>query len=207
MVVKTIQDFNLTREIYPITGEIMARPYNINRSWVVLRKIEELTGFKFNQHLIFPIPNHLTPMSDDEKKSIVAENVNQYFLTYDFSLMFHGQTANPPIKDVPNTKWGRRQIEREDINLVKLKLKKRNIQYPLLWSDKKVVSELYYKLGIHETIFPLTRSCEGELEESEYFTKTCFQVRNKGKECWWCRERAYGFSKLFPKEFINTKEN
>lgn len=38
MVVKTIQDFNLDVEVYPITSEFMARPFNINRSWEVLKK-------------------------------------------------------------------------------------------------------------------------------------------------------------------------
>lgn len=205
MVVKTIQEFNLSTEVYPITTEFMARPFNINRSWGVLRKIEELTGFKFSQHLIFPMPNHSLKISDEDKKPIMSKNINEYFRRYDLSLMFNGLTANPPVEEVPDNRWGVRQIERDDVDLVRLKLKQKTTHYPLLWSDKRVVSELYSRLGILDTIFPLTRSCESDLEESKYFTKTCFQVKDPGTECWWCRERKYGFSHLIPDDFVNTK--
>lgn len=206
MVVKTIQELNLGIEIYPITTEFMKRPYNINRSWTVLRMIEQLTGFKFSQHLIFPMPNHAVKISDEEKKPIMSQNINWYFKKYGISIMYNGLTANPPIDLVPNNLWGQRQLERDEVELVKLKLNQKQAQYPLLWSDKRIVAELYYRLGIHNSIFPLTRSCESEMEESKYFTKTCFQVRNPGEECWWCRERQYGFSHLFSQEFCNTEE-
>ena len=206
MVVKTIQELNLGLEVYPITTEFMSRPFNINRSWAVLRMVEQLTGFKFSQHLIFPMPNHTLKISDEEKKPIMSQNIKWYFEKYGISIMYNGLTANPPIDLVPDNTWGKRQLERDEVELVKLKLNQKTTQYPLLWSDKRIVAELYHRLGIHNSIFPLTRSCESEMEESKYFSKTCFQVRNPGEECWWCRERQYGFNHLFPQEFCNTKE-
>ena len=206
MVVKTIQELNLGLEVYPITTEFMSRPFNINRSWAVLRMIEKLTGFIFSQNLIFPMPNHALKISDEEKKPIMSQNLKLYFEKYGISMMYNGLTANPPIDLVPNNIYGQRQLERDDVKLVKLKLNQKKTQFPLLWSNKRIVAELYHRLGIHNSIFPLTRSCESEMEESKYFTKTCFQVRDPGKECWWCRERQYGFNHLFPQEFCNTKE-
>ena len=204
LIVKAIQKFGTKNKIYPITTEFMARPFNIKHSWQVLRHIEELTGFVFSQHLIFPMPNHSLHITDEMKKPIMSENIDQYFRHYNLATMFNGLTANPPISIVPDNYWGHRQIERDDITLVKRKLLQQSVQYPFLFSDKRVIAELYNKFDIVNSLFPLTRSCESEMDESAYFTKTCFAVRPPGHECWWCRERQYGFQSLVENEFINT---
>lgn len=205
LIVKAIQKFGTNNKIYPITTEFMARPFNIKHSWQVLREIENLTEFKFSQHLIFPMPNHVLKITDEMKKPIMSENIDLYFKHYNLFTLFNGLTANPPIEEVPDNFWGERQIERDNIDLVLLKLKQRSCQYPFLFSDKRVIAELYDRHNIVSSIFPLTRSCESEMEESKYFTKTCFEVREPGQECWWCRERQYGFKHLVSQDFINTK--
>lgn len=150
------------------------------------------------------MPNHSLHITDEDKKPIMSDNIGQYFQKYNLSMMYNGLTANPPVDIVPDNIWGHRQVERDDEELVRKKLTQKHTQYPLLWADKRVVSELYHRLNIHDTVFPLTRSCESNLEESKYFTKTCFEIRKPGEECWWCRERQYGFKHLFPNQFENT---
>jgi 7-cyano-7-deazaguanine synthase in queuosine biosynthesis len=51
--------------------------------------------------------------------------------------------------------------------------------------DKKDIKNLYHDLGLLETLFPLTRSCESLVD----FEKHC-------GECWWCEERLWAFGKL-----------
>ena len=56
--------------------------------------------------------------------------------------------------------------------------------------DKKGVAELYETLGVMETLFPLTRSCEAYAHESHYnIDKHC-------EKCWFCMERIYAFGRL-----------
>ncbi len=54
--------------------------------------------------------------------------------------------------------------------------------------DKQDLAELYNNLSIMDTLFPLTRSCEGMGSEI-LAGKHC-------GECWWCLERLWGFGRL-----------
>jgi hypothetical protein len=203
LVVKSVQKFGYGNKIYPITSEFMQRPFNIKHAYDVLRVIESSTGFKFSQHLIFPMPNHLSHIDDQDKKPIMSENITEYRVRYGISVVFNGLTANPPIEEVPDNYWGQRQVERDDISLVLLKLKQNEVQYPFLFLDKRSVSAFYEKYEMLYELFDATRSCESEMDESKYFTKTCFDVRPEGNECWWCREREYGFADYRPEQFIH----
>ena len=53
--------------------------------------------------------------------------------------------------------------------------------------DKKGIFELYQHFGLMDTLFPLTKSCEG-------YTAS-WDAPHCG-ECWWCMERQWGFGRL-----------
>ena len=53
--------------------------------------------------------------------------------------------------------------------------------------DKKGIFELYQYFGLMDTLFPLTKSCEGYTPSWD--SPHCGQ-------CWWCLERQWGFGKL-----------
>ena len=204
LLAKTVKKYNTGTKIYPITTEFMARPFNIRHSWSVLRKIEELLDITFEQHLVFPMPNHSINITDEDKKVIMSDNLNRYFKHYNLKSIFNGLTANPPVEEMPDNLYGHRQVERDDMDLVLRKLEQHGMQYPLLFTHKRQLAYLYEKFDLLDSLFPLTRSCEAESEESLQHTKTCYEVRSPGTECWWCREREYGFKDYRPKDFINT---
>ena len=58
------------------------------------------------------------------------------------------------------------------------------------WTNwhKQDLAELYNNLDIMNTLFPLTRSCEGMGSE--------ILARKHCGECWWCQERLWGFGRL-----------
>jgi len=204
MVVKTIKELGTNNPVFPITAEFLARPYNIKYSWSVLRKIEELLDFKFEQHLIFPMPNHALPITDEDKKVIMSSYIETYFIKYGLATMFNGLTANPPTSEVGDTISGDSSKERDNPETILKKLNSKGVQYPFLFSNKRVVAHFYKKFDLLDSLFPITRSCEGNMKETEYFTKDCFEVRPTEKYCWWCRERQWGFEKYRPQDFINT---
>jgi len=59
---------------------------------------------------------------------------------------------------------------------------------PFARHDKRGIAEFYDNLGIRDTLFPLTRSCE---EETTDFSSHC-------GTCWFCLEREWGFGELDP---------
>ena len=204
LVAKTVKDLGFKNPIFPITTEFLARPYNIKYAWGALRKIEELLDFQFDQHLIFPMPNHALPITDEDKKVIMSANIKEYYEKYGLSCIFNGLTANPPVDEVGDTLYGDSSKERDEPEVILQKLKNKRVQYPFLFSHKRVVSYFYNHFDLLETLFPITRSCEAEMHETEYFTKDCFSVRPVEKCCWWCRERRWGFEQYRPFDFIHS---
>lgn len=192
----TIKKHNLKTKIYPITAEMLSRPYNLRCASDVVKKVTETTGFNFELHLCYMIENHKQPVDDNQKIEVHAKYTTSYFHKYNLLTLFNGLTANPPIDAVPDNTYACRQSCRDDMEWRKKQEAKKGLSVPFIHSDKKVIGLLYQKMGRMQDLFPLTRSCEGELDETNFFRKDCFEVRPKAEVCWWCQERAYGFSEL-----------
>ena len=58
---------------------------------------------------------------------------------------------------------------------------------PFVNKDKKTIFQIYQDLNLLETLFPLTRSCE---------TTRLKNFRGHCGECWWCKERMWGFGRV-----------
>lgn len=196
IMAKIIKDHNLQTKIVPVTAEFLARPYNFRCASNVLKKITELTGHPFENHPCFIIPNFDRKVPDEEKPVIMGTYTSSYGSKFHFDLIYNGLTANPPLENIEDNEFGERQTCRDDIKWREDQENKKGLKVPFIHVDKKVIGTLYKKLGILDSIYPLTRSCEAEMDETEYFTKDCYEIRPKGEECWWCRERDYGFKNL-----------
>lgn len=197
---------NLPTQVFPITTEFLQRPYNLRCASDVVHKVSQLTGFKFNLHPCFIMPNHRQKITDEDKIVIMTEYTRTFADKFRLNTIFNGLTANPPIEMVPDGEAAHRQPCRDQKAWREEQKSKKGLSVPFIDVDKKVIGALYRKFNLIEELLPLTRSCEGELEETSYFTKDCFEVREPGKECWWCLERAYGFGvspKSQPLAFTN----
>jgi 7-cyano-7-deazaguanine synthase in queuosine biosynthesis len=105
------------------------------------------------------------------------------------SMMYTAVTANPPkdiadnfLTSIENSEQDKRDpsIHRPIIN--------DNWCFPFFNIDKIKIAEMYESLGLIDTLFPLTRSCELENPPSN-FLGHC-------DKCWWCKERFWGFKRL-----------
>ena len=56
---------------------------------------------------------------------------------------------------------------------------------PMINHTKQSIASLYRALGVEETLFPHTRSCEDDNHTNGHCGK-----------CWWCKERLWGFGHL-----------
>lgn len=184
LLIKTIQQEQLDTQIFPVTAELLKRPFNIRYSKLVLDRLADITGYdKFGAHLIFEIPAHLC-LDDDVKISIMRENTTRFAHEYDLERYYNGQTKNPP----PEVELLRqdRMLDRDTPEEDGKKLETKSVSWPLLFTNKRGLSDLYRQHDLLETLFPYTRSCEGETEETNNHTTAC-------ERCWWCRERFWGF--------------
>lgn len=198
LLARTIKTNHLNVEVYPVTAELLARPYNLRHSTQVINWIEKALDFEFSLHLSFIVPNHQNKLSDQEKVAIKSDYTRDFMERFNLDFYYSGLTSNPPVEDLPSGEFSHRHDERDDESWKKEQESKSGLMCPFIWTDKRGIANLYRKLNLFGEMLPLTRSCEAEREETDFCTKDCFDVRAPGDECYWCRERKYGFS--FSKE-------
>lgn len=145
---------------------------------------------EWNEH-----PNKETlPTIQGHAKAVASRQLkHELRKKYNIKLSMHGITANPPIE--VQKELGFYDVAEPRRNLVydEFKWKKSgNLHYtPFINVDKKFIAGLYEQYNLMEDLFPLTRSCIGFEEETEYFTKPC-------GECFWCHEKMWAFGTYDP---------
>lgn len=189
MLVKIIQDNGWDDvELHAITAVMERKPYNEIFAKRIIEKIKELTGFEFSGHYTTSarITDGTTYAADQEElvQSLLRNNT--------INVRFAGITANASPTEAPEL-WTDSMASgapSDSYYRNKGATKKPIIEgissVPLINIDKKGVAELYDQLGITDTLFPVTRSCE---EITTDFSKHC-------GECWMCLERKWGFGRL-----------
>ena len=116
---------------------------------------------------------------------------------YDTELFdFNGITKNPPVTlaghefreitrdidhEIPPMAAGSSSVLINHGNL------RAQFQESFRNTDKRVTIYLAKQLGIFEKLNEITRSCEGNREATDGWTKTC-------DECWWCLEKQWAIS-------------
>lgn len=102
--------------------------------------------------------------------------------------LYTGITASPP-KHVSDTFAGPENNTEQQFRDPSIQQNIFNFHHirPFYNIDKRKIREMYDQLGLLETLFPFTRSCE-HVSGTEYYDHC-------GK-CWWCKEREWGFGRL-----------
>lgn len=117
--------------------------------------------------------------------------------------VFNGVTANPP-ELIGQKYWGSSDVFGEDVWECREKHRDWDLRHdrkeidwnelrnqihcnPFIKLHKGHIAELYKKLGLVNTLLPLTRSCEGWDYMTDGFTQEC-------GECWWCMEKDWAFN-------------
>ena len=115
---------------------------------------------------------------DMQKDKLLEENPNAIF--------FQGMTKNPPMsvqEQYPLMKE-KAEVRRNKDNI--------STQYgqkayrPFINVDKKFVADMFKKENLMNTLFPLTRSCVGNVWTTNLCTKECHR-------CFWCYEKKWAF--------------
>jgi hypothetical protein len=175
-------------KIFPLTTNHPKKPYQGVYASRIINFYKEIFGEHiFGKHYI-----NTVDVMDTNEDYINAQttNMEKAYKNEKIQRNYSGITSNPPLDIIdtfrkPNGKLIKGPVD--DRNGKDFPVYKNYSWKHLANIDKKGVAELYETLGVMETLFPLTRSCEAYAHESHYnIDKHC-------EKCWFCMERFWGF--------------
>lgn len=188
MMVKFIQDNKYDVDIITMTAIQDSKPYNRIYAEKVIAKVAELTGYQFKpeNHYFVDARTETNELYIQDQESLVQGLIKDKKI----DVRFAGITANPSPIDAPHLFDGKQTGPCDDRSKSETKKPIFNGQsvVPLINTDKRGVADLYSQLGITNTLFPVTRSCEGRDHNNDFSTHC--------GECWFCQEREWGFGRL-----------
>lgn len=191
MLVKHLEKIKrLDAEIHVLTMAFDRKGrWNAKYANSVIDFIIEDTGTKL-------IKNHLVFYRDTPEAEYLKKMENFYSNVFDIDMFINGRTANPPLGQIVEDGKGNEILltetspapERNTNGNADIFVDNPNhvVYRPFVNLDKKVIRDLYKENGLLESLFPLTRSCEGFDYETDNYTTTCGR-------CWWCLERKWAF--------------
>ena len=140
-------------------------------SMKVIDFIEKDLDYRVSEHMM-----HYPDMEDETK--FFRETEFEYFNSGLIDVMYSGINCNPPESEVPQNDERDRDISAE--KPTKIWWGGGLMMNPFFKLNKREISEVYKQNNLLNTLLPLTRSCHSDSVEP------C-------GECWWCKEREWGF--------------
>jgi len=185
LLTRQIKQKNLPYKIHPFSVR-RGRPWN---PFYAQNVIDFINVTLDAGDIINDVKVYYPPIDDIHQREIkeFMDRDTEHFNNDIIDVMYSGITCNPPHDEVSPNKETKR-----DRNSERPLIEKCSFRYfinPFFKYDKKDLANIYAKLNLVHTLFPLTRSCEGNDIDTGYYTKHC------GK-CWWCEERMWAFGRL-----------
>ena len=151
----------------------------------VVEKCIELTGNNnVVHHIHYDESATDTSMIDAPQEDIDKQKIN---------IVYDGTTMNPPddiaSKFTPAIDFDYTRKDSAD-NVMTY----RDDKFYMPWAntDKKGIARMYRDENLIESLLPITRSCEYD-PTCEYFDNVKDPGLEHCGECWWCKEREWGF--------------
>ena len=151
----------------------------------VVEKCIELTGNNnVVHHIHYDESATDTSMIDAPQEDIDKQKIN---------IVYDGTTMNPPddiaSKFTPAIDFDYTRKDSAD-NVMTY----RDDKFYMPWAntDKKGIARMYRDENLIESLLPITRSCEDD-PTCEYFDNVKDPGLEHCGECWWCKEREWGF--------------
>jgi len=185
-------------EVIPFSCEEAYNPYDIQAAENVVEfmkskfpnsNIKDLVKGKYDESLDYTSAYHLkrnlnagavskSVQLDMQRDKLLEENPNAVF--------FQGMTKNPPISVQEQYPLMKENAEvRRNVDTLSTQYGKNGYR-PFINVDKKFVADIFKKENLMNTLFPLTRSCVGNVWTTNLCTKECHR-------CFWCYEKKWAF--------------
>ena len=150
----------------------------------VVEKCIELTG---NINVV----HHIS--YNENAGDSTLNNAAEEALTRMISIAYDGVTMNPPdaIADSFTPELDR-ESSRSDTGDNDLFYNDNKFYTPWANTDKKGIAQMYKEENVIDSLLPVTRSCEYD-PTCDYFDNITDPELEHCGECWWCKEREWGF--------------
>jgi 7-cyano-7-deazaguanine synthase in queuosine biosynthesis len=168
-----------TIEVFTLASDLKGRSSAKVATSVIDKCIQLTRNNNINHHIIY------TDVQTDEKLfKLQWEMMNENKI----NMIYTAITANPPKEVADNflTAIDNSEQDKRDPLIIK-SIIGGGWCCPFINIDKIKIAEMYKSLGLIDTLFPLTRSCELENPPNNYM-EHC-------SKCWWCKERFWGFKR------------
>lgn len=178
------RDYRPHITLNPVTCVNDKKPYQEIFAKRVVEKITELTGVEFGEHFVKEI-------SGDDYVGNQKKFVDDLYEDNRLDIHYMGETMNPPLGTEEKEGWifqgGGRDPNRNDLGHTHTPV---TIYRPLRNINKKGTCELYEYFGVLDSLYPVTRSCEMQIDNRLFksFNEHC-------DRCWFCLERKWGFGR------------
>lgn len=161
----------------------LPKDWNVTHAKKVMAWVEKklkLTKTQKFQHIIVNTPVRTGPRIPGEEWLKIY---NEYEKEYKLKDTFGFVTKNPARSImIENDMWTRDRPTYRD------SAKRHHNSKPFQNYDKKFIFRIFEEEGLMKSLYPLTRSCEGQADVTKDFTKPC-------KKCWWCKEKKWAFNR------------
>lgn len=169
------------------TGNNEKKRLNIKVSTNVVEKCIQLTNNSNVEH-------HLTYCEEQDEMALFPK-LDFYFNNNLVNIIYTGTTENPPTIVTNKFREEVTQLYREADLGEKSTIHYDKFYTPWINVNKSKIAEMYISEKLMENLFPLTRSCEYNPNESFFANIEDPGLGHCGK-CWWCEERAWAFKRL-----------
>jgi hypothetical protein len=160
----------------------LPKDWNVTHAKKVMAWVEKklkLTKTQKFQHIIVNTPVRTGPRIPGEEWLKIY---NEYEKEYKLKDTFGFVTKNPARSImIENDMWTKDRPTYRD------SAKRHHNSKPFQNYDKKFIFRIFEEEGLMKSLYPLTRSCEGQADVTKDFTKPC-------KKCWWCKEKKWAFN-------------
>ena len=190
MLCKYIREERKDLSVIPMTHNDWKKPYQVKWSKKIIEWMKkEFPDVTIHEHETSQLEHGMDYIKGQarDKRAILKRLHSE---GRPASVTIHGQNMMPDAKVQEDWHWGGPNSDDERDKIQDPWKPEWHMFRPIINLNKKEVAELYQKFNLQDTLFNQTRSCENSSAEiTQNFETHC-------GECWWCKEREWGFGKI-----------
>ena len=191
LLAKTIKDHNLNIKIMPMCFKRNIKPWNLSVATNVIENIEKILDIKKGDIFLNLNCCYFGESGSDNFSIKMEKHITMLKMSKLITIVYSGLTKNPDLTE--EDLLTERVLTRDNPEELfkdkdKRYIEEKIISNPFMFQNKLLISDLYKKHDLIESLLPYTRSCESFIKNTNFFKESC------GK-CWWCKERKWAFEK------------
>lgn len=186
LLAKKIKEENLDVLLQPLSVRRIPKTWNV----IYATNIVDFIKDQLKVDNILDLKSYWPSLDDDYQANFkeFVDRDHENFSKNLLQIMYSGITSNPPKGELDEESTQTNRDDGQGTILIKDDWPLRTYYNPFAKINKKTLAKIYDHLDLTETLFPMTRSCEGFEQDTKNYTVHC-------EKCWWCKERFWAFGR------------